>query len=189
MSDHDPNRLRWGDLFNVTFAGGASENPAPITQQIVNARATGLPETWSVFLFTAIDHDPVGTIPGGVSYTMQFNIVLGIGASPVTFPFTFFFGGGVVGGPLERPYEILSSAVVANPPVILFGYKQLVIPARDIQINCLVTRSGDDARNIQVGAWVAPYVPAPLALPGHAPPEHQHQWMQSGFHPEALRYK
>jgi hypothetical protein len=178
MSDFDPNRLRWGDLFSRTFAGTISENPAPLTQQIVNARASGLPESWTVFLYTDLDAMP----PGGVSYVVQYNITLGTGAATITFPFQFFFGPAGPASPTFSPYGVQSSTV-------LFGFQQLTLPAKDLQINATITRSGlDGVRNFRVGAWASPLVPAPLTVPGHAPPVHS-EWMPPGFHPEALRYK
>jgi hypothetical protein len=179
MSDFDPNRLRWGDLFSKLFAGTISENPAPVTQQIVNARASGLPESWTIFLYTDLDAMP----PGGVSYTVTFNITLGTGAATITFPFQFFFGPAGPASPTFSPYGVLSGTV-------LFGFQQLTLPAKDIQVNAVIARSGlDGPRNFRVGAWVAPLVPAPLALPGQEPSHREHQWMGDGFHPEALRYK
>ena len=170
----DPNRLRWGDIYNLVLPLN-SEAPNPITQQIVNAHASGLPETWTVFLFTAIDHMP----PGGVAITIVYNITLGVGASTVTFPFTFFYGPAIVTPPVFSPYEIDSGTVT-------FGFHTMVIPAKDIQVNAVVSRSGNDSlNNIQVGAWVAPRVPAILP-----PSEHGHHgWMGPGFNPEHLHYK
>ena len=180
MSDFDPNRLRWGDLFPKLFIGTASENPAPVTQQIVNARASGLPESWTVFLYTDLDALP----PPGAAYTVTFNITLGTGAATITFPFSFFFGLAGPASPTFSPYGVLSGTV-------LFGFQQLTLPAKDIQINAVIARVGNDGpRNFRVGAWVAPLVPAPLALPGKDPPEGRpHQWMGPGFHPEGLHYK
>lgn len=179
MSDLDPNRLRWGDIFNINFVGSGTENPTPQTQQIVNARASGLPESWSIFLYTDISAMP----PGGTSFTTTFNITIGMGATTVTFPFAFFFGPAITTDPVFSPYGV-------NSGTVLFGFQELVRPAKDIQINAVVSRVGIvSPTNVRVGAWVAPLVPAPLAQPGEAPARHPHGWMGPGFHPEPLYYK
>jgi len=183
MTHEDPNRLRWGDIFPVVIPGVVSENPAPVSQQIVNARAHDLPETWTIFLYCAIDHMP----PGGVSVSIVYGITIGVGASTVTFPFTFFFGPAIVGNPTFSPYEIDSGTVK-------FGFTTLFLPARDIQINAQLSRSGQDTNQpCLVGAWVAPRVSFP-AQPGavERPPhtgEGLPRWMPPGFEDGELRYR
>jgi hypothetical protein len=181
MSDFDPNRLRWGDLFTGVFPAAAgnqfTETPTAVPYQIVNARSPGLPESWTIFLFTSIDRFPLG----GTNIIVTFNVVIGVGASPVTFQYAFGFGPGLnAGGVTTNPYETDSGT--GGP---LFGWKELVVPARDLQINARVTGTGlIIPTNTQVGAWAAPRVPA--VAPAHPS---EHQWMGSGFHPEGLHYK
>jgi hypothetical protein len=182
MTDHDPNRLRWGDIYPITFPTIAEGAPAQ-TKQIVNARTHGLPESWTIFLYTSIDH----MVPAGVSLIFTYNITIGVGASPVTFPFTFFYGPFITTNPVFSPYEIDAGTNTATGQTTLFGFTTMVLPAKDIQINANVIRNGTDfvPNMCQVGAWVAPRVSFPDTLEPHP----KHPWMMSPFTPEALHYK
>jgi hypothetical protein len=186
---NDPNRLRWGDLIPSTIPGTFLEAPNPNTIQIVNARAANLPETWTIFLFCKIDHEP----PGGVLVTVQYNIVIGVGAATAQFTFTFNFGPAIVGVVEPDPYSINSGPLGGGAAPILFGYKQLELPAMDIQINATLFRSGLDVDQLcQVGAWVAPRVSTPQPQPErsqHTNEPGQPRWMPHGFEDGELRYK
>lgn len=190
MSLEDPNRLRWGDLFPLIIPGSASEQPNPITQQIVNARAPNLPETWTVLLYCNIDKLP----SGGTAVDFQYNLVMGVGATPAQFTFTFFFGSAVAGiDTTSSPYRIASGTQPGGAAPILFGWKTLVFPAKDIQINCQAFRFGSAADFVcQVGAWVAPRVSTPHMQAtgertGHDPAG-GHHWMPPGFEDGVMRY-
>lgn len=186
----DPNRLRWGDIFPVVIPGTISEQPNPITQQIVNARAPNLPETWTFFLYCNVDRLPVG----GVLVAFVYNLTIGVGAAAVTFTFTFNFGPAIVGiDTTSNPYAISSGTQAGGAAPILFGYKELELPAKDIQVNCQLFRFGLDGDfHCQVGAWVAPRVSSPNEQPersAHTEESGQPRWMPRGFEDGELRYK
>jgi hypothetical protein len=179
--DRDPNRLRWGDLFTANIP--ALTNVTNQTLQIVNARSPELPETWTVFLFAQVETVPVD--PAVTSCV--FKITLGVGASTVTFNYAFEFNSAFTNPPVVTPY-----AQFLN---LLQGWHELTIPAKDIQIQCLVVTAGSNVnpQHVQVGAWVAPRVPLAthLAHEANRGGEHERQggWMPHGFHPEKLEYK
>lgn len=183
MSDFDPNRLRWGDIISLSLPNTPVTNPQTI--QIVNARASGLPETWSVFLFTSLLE---GT--GANSVSVDYQITLGVGAGTVTFDYAMNFQAATP-VPVITPWSITAtgSFSLATPANTIYTMPSLVIPAKDIQIKATVNAFIATALHLQIGAWVAPRVPAPVADPGESPPRREHPWMSPGFHPEALRYK
>jgi hypothetical protein len=191
MTFVDPNRLRWGDLFPIKLDGtNGGESPPTFTQQIVNARAPNLPETWTFFLYCNIDRLPIG----GVEVDFVFNLVIGVGATPAQFTFTFRFDPAITDVTQPNPYEIDSGTPSGAFPPILFGWKQLTLPAKDIQINCQIIRSGVDVADFicQVGAWVAPRVSIPVPVPeraAHTSEGGGHRWMPAGFEDGEMRYK
>jgi hypothetical protein len=181
-ADHDPNRIRWGDIFSITIPTSVAGAP---TLQIVNARAPFLPGTWSVFLYASIVE---GTIDGNL-VDVTFLVTLGVGASTVTFYYTLTFDPAA-STPVITPWSIDSQGQVSPLPAdnstSIYTTPTLRIPARDIQIVAITNAFLEVFPiHMSVGAWVAPFVPpSPRDTD-----QREHPWMGPGFHAEPLNYR
>jgi hypothetical protein len=180
-SDHDPNRLRWGDRFSL-FIPNSLTVP---TLQIVNARTVDLPATWTILLYADIAQ---GSLDGNLVECF-FKITLGVGAATTDLYYTLIFDTNNV-TPVITPWSIDASGQVSpiadDSTNSIYTMQCPRIPARDIQIQCTVLSFLEVFPiNMNVGAWVAPLVPAPP----RDVPQPTHPWMPEGFHPEHLKYR
>ncbi len=180
-AEHDPNRIRWGDIFSFTIPNSLT---VP-SLQIVNARTVDLPATWHVFLYASIVE---GTIDGNL-VDVTYLITLGTGSSTVTFYYTFMFDPAAA-TPIITPWSIDATGQVSPIPAdnstSIYATPTLQIPARDIQIQAVINTFLEVFPiHMAVGAWVAPVVPPPL----RDQEQREHPWMGPGFHDTPLHYK
>lgn len=149
--------IRWGGVQNVTAVGTAITTIANANQLVKASAPDYVPETWNLLLTAALQ-DPQNPPGVGVLLGALFTITVGIGTGNGKLTYQMNFSNT-----LATPIEDYNSLSANNN----FIWKNLVIPAHDIQVQVqLVTAGWGFATPVQVdcGAFAAPTVRPPLEL-------------------------